>query len=231
MTRQAHLKAELRLAARLLAVAAALVVAAIPFALVLLRLLQHGRLAGVDGRVSRRLALQAFRSARATNLFNVVTELGHWVVLASVVVGITGCLIALRRRREAAFLMTTAIAGVVLDAVLKSVVERARSAFIEPVAADLSKSFPSGHAMNSAFVYGALLIIVLPGLRPAARWVAIVGTAGLVTAIGATRVALGMHYISDVIGGAVFGLVWLAAAAWAFSRYHRESADPVATSG
>lgn len=225
MTRRAHLAAELRLAARLLAAAAALVVAAIPFALVLLRLLQHGRFAGVDGKLSRRLALQAFRSTRATNLFNAVTDLGNLVALATVVVGITGCLIVVRRRREAAFLVTTAVAGLVLGAALKLVVERARSAFIEPVATDLSKSFPSGHAMNSAFVYGALLIIVLPELRAAARWVAVAGTAGLVTAIGATRVALGMHYISDVIGGAVFGLVWLTAVVWAFSRFDRESAD------
>jgi len=221
-----------RLAARLVAVALALAVAAIPFALVLLRVLQHGRFAGLDSKVSRALSQLAFRSTRTHALFEVVTHLGDKFVLATIVLVIAGGLQLLRRRRESAFLLTTAVGGVLLAAVLKWLIAYARSVFVEPVADNLDKAFPSGHAMNSAFVYGALLIIAWPLLPPAPRWVVAIGTASLVTAIAASRVALGMHYISDVIiGGVAFGLAWLAAAVWAFARYRREAGETVTISG
>lgn len=205
-----------RLAARLIAVAIAIAVAAIPFALVLLRVLQHGRFSGLDSRVTRGLSQLAFRSTRTHTLFDLVTHLGDKFVLAWIVVVIAGALALARRRRECAFLLTTALGGVMLAAVLKWLIAYARSAFVTSAADNLDKAFPSGHAMNSAFVYGALLIIVWPLLPPPARWTTAVGTAFLVTTIAASRVALGTHYISDVIGGVAFGIAWLAAARWAF---------------
>lgn len=199
-----------------------LVVAAIPLALVLLRVLHHGRLAGLDGRVAGKLAHFAYQSPRAASLANLVTDLGHWTVLGTVVVGVTIALLVVRRRRDAVFLLTTVLAGVLVDYVLKAVVLKARSAFVAPVASGLNKSFPSGHAMNSAFVYGALVVIIFPLLRPSARWVAVAAAAVVVTAICASRVALSLHYISDVVGGVVFGAAWLGVCAWAFSRWRRE---------
>ncbi|MEP7054428.1 MAG: phosphatase PAP2 family protein [Actinomycetota bacterium] len=224
MTLRPRMRAVSLLAARLTAAAAGLVVAAIPFALLLLRVLQHGRLAGVDARIAGRLNRLAYQSPRASHFAHVFTDLGHWMVLSTAVAGIAICLVVVRRRRDAIFLVTTAVTGVLVDSVLKKVVVRARSAFAAPVASGLDKSFPSGHAMNSAFVYGALLLIVLPVLRPHARIVAVIGTAVFVIAICASRVALGLHYISDVIGGASFGIAWLAASVWAFSGWRRESA-------
>jgi undecaprenyl-diphosphatase len=223
MTLRPGLVAALALASRLLVAAVAMVTAAVPFALVLLRVLHHGRLAGLDGRVADKLERFAFESPRAARVAHLVTDLGHWIVLSTVVTGVAICLLVVRRRRDAVFLLTTVITGVLVDSVLKAVVLKARSAFVARVSIGLDKSFPSGHAMNSAFVYGALLVIVLPGLRPHARWVAVFAAAGVVIAICASRVALRLHYISDVVGGAAFGVAWLGASVWAFSRWRREA--------
>lgn len=206
-----------------------LVVAAIPFALVLLRLLHHGRLAGLDGRVAVRLGRFAAESSTAAQVAQYVTDLGHWIVLATVVIGVTGVLVFVHRLRDAVFLVTTVVAGIGVDAVLKAVVLQARSAFVAPVASGLDKSFPSGHTMNSAFVYGALVVIVLPYLRSSVRWIPIMLATMIVVAIGASRVALNLHYISDVVGGAAFGAAWLGAATWGFSRWRAEASSAVSS--
>ncbi|MFN2572081.1 MAG: phosphatase PAP2 family protein, partial [Gemmatimonadales bacterium] len=74
-------------------------------------------------------------------------------------------------------------------------------------------SFPSGHAMGSLVGYGMLAyVLVLFGPRtPRFRAVTITGTAVLITAIGASRLYLGVHYFSDVMGGYAAGLLWLSA--------------------
>lgn len=223
MTRQSEWRSQVGLTARLSAAAAVLVVAAIPLALVLLRLLHHGRLAGLDGRIARRLAGAAFHSPRAAMVANEVTHLGDAIVLATVVIGAALTLLLLHRRHQAVFLLITVSTGVLVDLLLKAVVLKARSAFVAPVASGLNKSFPSGHAMNSVFVYGALVVIIVPLLKPSARWVAAAGTIALVAVISASRVALGMHYISDVVAGVIFGVAWLGACVWAFSRWRVET--------
>lgn len=226
MTPGEQWRARALLAARLTSAAAVLIVAAIPFALVLLRVLRHGPLAGIDGRVARKLAVAASQSPRAARVAELVTDFGHWTVLGTVALCVAVCLVVVRRWRDLAFLLTTVVVGFAVAALLKLVVSQARSAFVEPVASGLDKSFPSGHAMNSAFVYGALLLLVFPRLRPVQRWAAVMATVAVVVGISASRVAIGYHYISDVVAGAAFGVAWLGAAAWAFSSWRRDVAPP-----
>jgi undecaprenyl-diphosphatase len=71
-------------------------------------------------------------------------------------------------------------------------------------------SFPSGHAMVSIAVYGAVAVVILRRVRtPAARAALIGGVALLVGSIGFSRVYLGAHYVSDVLAGISLGLAWL----------------------
>ena len=86
----------------------------------------------------------------------------------------------------------------------------------------LGKSFPSGHTMNSTIIYGALLVISLPTPRRAGRWIVASTTCALVAAIAVSRVALGLHYISDVVGAVLLGLSWLLASTSAFHTWRRE---------
>ncbi len=70
--------------------------------------------------------------------------------------------------------------------------------------------------MGSAITYGVLLLVFLPLLTPRRRTWATVVVVALVVLIGLTRVALGVHYPSDVLGGWLLGVLWLAVTAAAF---------------
>jgi undecaprenyl-diphosphatase len=71
-----------------------------------------------------------------------------------------------------------------------------------------SFSFPSGHAMESIAVYGALAYLIVERVPPS-RYVAWLGWLGLAGIIGFSRVYLGVHYASDVAAGFAAGFVWL----------------------
>ena len=81
-------------------------------------------------------------------------------------------------------------------------------------------SFPSGHALNATLTAGVLLLVFLPyvgrGVARAALWVA----ALLLTVVtGLSRVALGVHFTSDVLGGWLLGVAVVAATTAAFTSW------------
>ena len=77
---------------------------------------------------------------------------------------------------------------------------------------ETSYSFPSGQAMESLVVYGMLAYFAVLALRSQRmRVVSVCGAAVLVALIGFSRVYLGAHYVSDVVGGFAAGGAWLSA--------------------
>ena len=113
-----------------------------------------------------------------------------------------------------------------LDPVLKVLVGRLRPVLAHPVAHAPGNSFPSGHSLGSIVCYGALFLVFLPVARGRWRtWFAI-GTAALVAAIGISRILLGVHYVSDVIGGWAIGVAWLGLTAFAFELTRRAAGQP-----
>jgi len=73
-----------------------------------------------------------------------------------------------------------------------------------------------------------LLLVFLPLLRGAWRWVAVGAAVVFVLAIGFARVTLGVHYVSDVLAGYVLGAAWVAAMIAAFNAWRRERGRPAA---
>lgn len=111
----------------------------------------------------------------------------------------------LRHFRRTAVLIVVAMAGAwVLQVVLKAIVGRDRPAFAHPVAHAPGAAFPSGHALTSIVAFG-LLILLVPRFRVAAAAVGVIAV-GLV---GFSRLALGVHYVTDVLGGWLLGAAWL----------------------
>jgi undecaprenyl-diphosphatase len=88
------------------------------------------------------------------------------------------------------------------------------------------KSFPSGHAQAAIVGCGILLAVFMPVIsrrvRPWAVGVAVL----MVLLIGYSRIALGVHYFSDVIGGYLVGLVWLLGLGTAFRMWRKEAGKP-----
>jgi membrane-associated phospholipid phosphatase len=100
---------------------------------------------------------------------------------------------------------------------VKTIVDRARPHLVDPVAVAAGKSFPSGHAQAATVGFGILLLVLLPAVPRTRRiWVWLAAAAG-VAAIGFARIALGVHYLSDVLGAVLIGSAWLLAMTAAFS--------------
>ena len=99
-----------------------------------------------------------------------------------------------------------------IDRWLKVVVHRPRPVYAARLLPHPTWSFPSGHAMGSLVGYGMLaylLVLASHGKPSRQRSIVIVATT-LILVIGITRLYLGVHYLSDVVGGYAAGLIWLA---------------------
>jgi membrane-associated phospholipid phosphatase len=163
------------------------------------------------------------QTAALTNVARVVTFLGSpGLTVAAAVVAMV-VLIWRFHWLEAAVLLAIAVAGGDLSYfVLKQLVHRAR-----PPDAMLhvsTFSFPSGHTVGATTLYLGLAWIVSRSQTTRPTRVAVwAGALLIVGAVGATRVVLGVHYASDVIGGFALGGLWVAAAAtaWGASEWSR----------
>ena len=118
------------------------------------------------------------------------------------------------RKREPYWVLTLLVVlplGMLINVLLKQIFLRARPSFGDPILTLASYSFPSGHVAGATLFYGVLAAYLCsrPGARP---WrVAIVLTAcAMVVLVGITRLYLGVHYFSDVVGAAAWSTAWVA---------------------
>ncbi|MCW1984310.1 UNVERIFIED_ORG: undecaprenyl-diphosphatase [Sphingomonas sp. R1F5B] len=130
-----------------------------------------------------------------------------WIVTA---IGLA-YLASRQRWRLCAYLASTAAGGAIIVSVLKALVDRPRPMIVAHLVDVRTASFPSGHAMDSAFVYGSLAIVMAAQARRGRRaTVAIFVAMLLIFAIGASRIILGVHWPTDVAAGWAIGLGWTA---------------------
>jgi undecaprenyl-diphosphatase len=154
---------------------------------------------------------------------NVISLIGSGAVITWLVVIGTVLLLVRRQYRLAVYLPVTAIGSLILDPTLKAAVGRLRPVVAHPVATGGGFSFPSGHSLGSLVGYGVLLLVFAPALPRRYRRPAIVAGAVLVVAVGFSRLALGVHFLSDVLGAWALGLAWLAVTAYAFEVWRLRS--------
>ena len=133
--------------------------------------------------------------------------LGRGVVLLPLTIAASVFLV-FRRRRRAALLLITVLGGRLLVELQKMVIGRDRPGIDEHLEAVRSLSFPSGHSANAMITFMAIALLVPVKQRNRA----ISAGLGLALALqaGWSRIALGVHWPSDVIGGWAFGIFWIA---------------------
>jgi undecaprenyl-diphosphatase len=150
-----------------------------------------------------------------------LTSIGSVSILLVLTTAVAGFLLLNRKRLEAGIMVVALGGGLALSQLLKGVFERARPPDAYRAVEALNYSFPSGHAMLSAVVYltlGAMIARIAPGKRSR---IYVMSTAiALTLLVGATRVYLGVHWASDVLGGWCVGAAW-ATACWLFERWAR----------
>lgn len=200
----------------------AITLVGVPFGLLLDQVIRRGGFIQID--TSAAIALHdAVRGHPALiQGLRWLTFVGTPQALTVVVVICSILLLMSHRYRLMAFLIATAVGGGIIDSIVKILVNRDRPNLADPLIPLHGKSFPSGHAMSSMVVYGAVLLIFIPVTSKRRRMISVFGVLALVTAIGMSRLALGVHYITDVLGGFVLGLAWLIASTAAFSIWRQE---------
>jgi membrane-associated phospholipid phosphatase len=156
-------------------------------------------------------ALHAGATPSGYALARAISALGSALIMAALALSVS---VLLAVRRQAVLLegwLIAFVGGGILNQALKRIVQRPRPLH-SSILSSASWSFPSGHAMESLIGYGMLayLLLLLPEAR-AWRPVVVIGAASLILAIGFTRLYLGVHYFSDVVGGYAAGGIWLSA--------------------
>jgi undecaprenyl-diphosphatase len=207
---------------RLTLFAIATVLVFVPFGLLLKAVLDEGLMARIDTAAARHLHDWVRESEVGVRLLRILTLLGKPIWLA--IITAPAVLYCWRRKhvRLALFLVVTTIGGGLVDTAVKLAVDRPRPSLEFPIATAFGKSFPSGHAMSSVVVYGSLLLVFFPVMSRPWRRRTFVGFVTLMLVIGFTRLALGVHYLTDVLGGYVLGVAWLMASTAAFSIWRVE---------
>ena len=163
-------------------------------------------------------------SGSATPLALFFTALGRWYVLLPTAVCIAGFIaISHRDAIAVAALFGSQILGQGANAVVKLAFDRARPA--NPILPEHDFSYPSGHAVTAVVFYAGLALL-FARMRPLPRPLSTFGIAGLIVAVAGipwSRVALGAHYATDVIGGLLFGTGWLSATFALYYQFLRRS--------
>jgi undecaprenyl-diphosphatase len=161
-----------------------------------------------DERVLR--GLEAARSPLMTEIMIEITTIGSGVPLILMVAFAALLLWLTRHRWSFALLVLGSLGGTLVNRILKNTFDRERPTVVDAVEQVTSLSFPSGHATSSFIVYGVLAYIV-SRLAPQrsvriAIWSAAVA---MIVLVGFSRMYLGVHYPTDVVGGFLVGLAWV----------------------
>ncbi len=161
-----------------------------------------------DARFSNWLHLHA--TPGLTKVMLAVTHLHSTtgITIMSIFVGIY-----LWRSESRYWILKLAVAiygGMLLNLWLKEVFQRSRPHFDDPLLSLTTYSFPSGHTMAATVFYGALCVFLFSKTRAwSLRIPLVLATVFLISLVGFTRIYLGVHYLTDVIGAIVEGIAWL----------------------
>jgi undecaprenyl-diphosphatase len=182
-------------------------------------------------RLDRSVSLFGAHHATAfsTDFLRFYTQLGGALVIVplGVIVAIAE---TIRQRTVAVFVFLTLVVGgqFLVANVVKAIVDRARPDF-DQLTGFSGSSFPSGHAVAAAACLAAFALVI--GRRRSLRVRAILAglAVGLATGIACCRVMLGVHWLTDVLGGLALGWAWFALCSIAFGGYQLRFGAPAKT--
>ncbi|MEU7698869.1 phosphatase PAP2 family protein [Streptomyces sp. NPDC015492] len=220
-----HLGADATFGTRLVLAAVATAVVAVPFALALVLVeSQWAPLHRLDRTTAERLhqtALEHPGWVRVLEFFS--SYVWDPVTMRLLVAAVVVWLLTRRAWRLAAWASVTAVGGGLIGLLTKLMVERARPHLPDPVSHAPGFSFPSGHAMTATTSCAVLLLILIPlvprAWRPLPWALAVVAVLG----VGYTRIALGVHWVSDVVGGWLLGITVVTATTLVFEAWRLDT--------
>lgn len=167
--------------------------------------------------------VQGWESSGLTGLAEALSWLGSTksVIALTLLLAII-LYVALKHRMEL-ILFATAVGGAgLLNKLLKVAFQRERPA-IHPLVAETGFSFPSGHTMGAVALYGILAYLLWRHIASPAGRAALVAVCALMyLGIVASRIYLGVHYPSDIVGGTLASAAWLGLCIGVYERRFRK---------
>ncbi|OAB28323.1 phosphoesterase PA-phosphatase [Paenibacillus macquariensis subsp. defensor] len=191
-------------------------VCATGFALIAI-LVGEQNIAGFDNRLIS--LIQGQENVSLTLIMKFFTFIGSGLPITIITIIIMVVLYAvLKFRWELLFFVGVITGSALLNVVLKLIFHRARPTLHRIVEAN-GYSFPSGHSMAAFTLYGVLCFLLWKHARVAfTRFLLIIIGSIMIVAIGVSRIYLGVHYPSDVVGGYLASGTWLAVSIWIYQR-------------
>ncbi len=167
----------------------------------------HNALPNID--ISVRTLMRELRNAPADELMIPITMLGDGVVITAMMAIIVGWLVWRKAWRAAIASTFIFVVGKIVSVLIKTAIHRPRP--IEMYSGAEFFSFPSGHATMAALTFGVLAVLTSHAMNRWSRSL-VYATCGLIIiTIAYSRLYLGVHWFSDVLGGLIFGTVMVAA--------------------
>lgn len=155
--------------------------------------------------------LHTYHQQPLTRAMLVITHLHSIAAVSTLTITFALYLLGSRQRYWLITLLLTVFGGMFLNVVLKNIFHRARPHFADPILTFSSYGFPSGHTMAATCFYGFVAAFAI-SKNPAwpSRVLAVTLAVLVVLLVGFSRIYLGAHYLSDVLGAMMEGLAWLA---------------------
>jgi undecaprenyl-diphosphatase len=164
--------------------------------------------------------VQGFESPGLTTimkLFSIIGDTPAVIVLSLVV--LLFLYFVLKHRTELILFVAAIVGSAILNLILKYFFQRARPD-IHRLVEIAGYSFPSGHAMNACTVYTITSFLLWHNISTrTGRTILIIISASMILTIGLSRIYLGVHYPSDIIGGYFASGFWITIAIWFFQKY------------
>ena len=170
-------------------------------------------------------------SPTVTQVARTISFFGSVGWLTAVSIGLALFLVSRRDWLNASLVALVMLGGSTLNLILKHFFHRERPVLENPLVTLSSYGFPSGHTMGATLLYGLLALLAWKNVRNrAARFACVSGACLWILLIGLTRIYLGAHYLTDVLGALAAGLLWLVVCWTAFEtlRWRRDPSRSVA---
>lgn len=152
-----------------------------------------------------------------------LSALGSVAVVTLIVVLAAIFLVLVRRRGEAMLLVGCTVGATITLVVLKILFGRERPTIVSALASEVDLSFPSGHSLIASAIYPTLGLLLARTFADRHLKVFVLAAAAALTLmIGFTRVYIGVHYPTDVLGGWMLGLSWAILCALLSHRLRRQ---------
>ena len=147
-----------------------------------------------------------FISNSLTPIVKIITFFGSatWIVIFTIIL-----FVIIKNKRQNILLGTNLCIVTIINQILKHIFKRSRPTEFR-IIDESGYSFPSGHSMVSMAFYGYLIYLVYKNIKNKyLKWILIVVLSILIILIGISRIYLGVHYTSDVLGGYLLSVSYL----------------------